>query len=390
MFTISEITYQIKNILEENFENIELIGEISNYTKHKSGHHYFVLKDNNAQINAILWRSANLNFVLKDGMKVIVKGNIEVYPPQGKYQIICKLLKPAGEGDLYLALEALKEKLKLLGYFDSNRKKKLPVFPLKIGISTSPTGEAINDLISTIKRRNNLLTIYFRPTLVQGDGAAEDIAKAIEDLHKFDCNVIIIGRGGGSIEDLWAYNTEIVANAIYNSRIPIISAVGHEGDLTISDLVADIRASTPTAAAEIVTKITRDDLLKFLDESNIKITTKITNLIELYKEKLDDRVKKRMIRRVESLFNIEKQKLDYFSSILFNNMNNKLNLFKNKTNSLYNILNANNPINPLNKGFALLKYNNKFISKNKSLLEFEDITIVRQNENVIVKILEKV
>jgi len=208
-------------------------------------------------------------------------------------------------------------------------------------------------------------------------------------LHKYDCNVIIIGRGGGSIEDLWAYNTEIVANAIYNSRIPIISAVGHEGDFTISDLVADYRASTPTAAAEIVTKITVDDLLKFLEESKIKITTKITNLIELYKEKLDDRVKKRMVRKVESLFNIEKQKLDYFSSILFNNMNNKLNLFKNKTNSLYNILNANNPINPLNKGFALLKYNNKFISKNKSLLEFEDITIVRQNENVIVKILEK-
>jgi len=388
MFTISEITGKIKNILEEEFDGIELTGEISNYKHHSSGHKYFVLKDNNAQIGAVMWKGVRLNFIPKDGMKVIVKGSIDVYPPQGKYQVNCKTMVPAGEGDLYLAFEALKKKLTEKSYFEIEHKKKLPNFPLKVGISTSPTGAAIQDMIKTIGRRNSLITIYFRPTLVQGEGSAEDITKAIAELNKIDCNVIIIGRGGGSIEDLWSYNTEIVADAIYNSKIPIISAVGHESDFTIADFVADYRASTPTAAAELVSSITVEEINTFLGQSADRSTRSIKRLIDIQKEYLGTNLEKKFQKLIINELNNYKQSLDHNENYINNYFGSYISLLKEKSKSLYLQLKANDPLSPLNKGYALLMSENKFIDKNTSLTKFDEIKIIRKNEEILVNIKE--
>ncbi|HRP01859.1 MAG TPA: exodeoxyribonuclease VII large subunit [Candidatus Kapabacteria bacterium] len=389
MLTISEITKQIKKVLEFEIGEIEIIGEISNYVHHQSGHKYFALKDSNAQISAVMWGSTKINFIPKNGMKVCVKGNLEVYPPQGRYQIICKRMLPAGEGDLYLAFEALKLKLMEQGYFDNNRKRPIPVLPLRVGVSTSPTGAAIQDIITTIGRRNKLIEIYFRPTLVQGDGSAEDIVKAIKELNKLNCDVIIIGRGGGSIEDLWSYNTEIVADAIYNSQTPIISAVGHESDFTISDFVADFRSSTPTAGAEAVSTITVDDILNFLSTSSKTIETSLRQKIAYYRDYLEGNVGNNLSRVIKEKLNYYKQFLDYKSSYLNSISNNILN---NKTKELAYLslrLKSNDPLLPLNKGYSLLKSQDRFIDNSQSLDDFDEIEIIRKNEHKLVKLNER-
>lgn len=388
MLTISEITKKIKRVLESEVGEVEIIGEISNFVHHQSGHKYFVLKDNDAQISAVMWASTRLNFIPKNGMKVIVKGNIEIYPPQGKYQIICKSMLPAGQGDLYLAYEALKKKLFEEGYFEQIRKRPLTKLALKVGISTSPTGAAIHDMVQTISRRNKLVNIYFRPTLVQGDGSAEDIVKAIEELNAYNCDVIIIGRGGGSIEDLWSYNTEIVANAIYNSKTPIISAVGHENDFTISDFVADYRASTPTAAAEKVSSITIDEISDFLENSFDVMKENVEDNLNNFKEFLNFKIDRSLSKPIKDKFNLFKQTLDYKSNYM-NSLSN--NYFKNNIKNLSSLekrLQSNNPTLPLNKGYAMLKSNNQFIENNISLNEFNSIEIIRKNEIINVKIGE--
>jgi len=285
--TISELTDRLKNLLETNFTYVFVIGEISNYKINQSGHHYFSLKDSGAQISCAIWNSNKINIQLVDGMKVVATGYISLYPPQGKYQIIVQTIKPAGIGDLYQKFEELKKKLEQLGYFDQSRKRPIPKICLKVGVSTSPTGAAIRDIISTIHNRLPLVEIYFRPTMVQGEGSELDIARAIEELNQYDLDVIIIGRGGGSIEDLWSYNTEVVANAIFNSRIPIISAVGHETDFTIADFVADERAPTPTGAAQYVTKYTLLDYINYLDQAQSNLKNILFNKINQYKIQLD-------------------------------------------------------------------------------------------------------
>ena len=389
MLTVSEISGKIKTLLEYEFENVELIGEISNYKHHTSGHRYFVLKDKNAQISAVMWQSQKINFIPKDGMKVIVRGSIDVYVPQGKYQISCRSMVPAGEGDLYLAYEALKQKLLQKGYFDNIRKRSLPKLPMRVGISTSPTGAAIQDMKMTISRRQPLITIIFRPTLVQGDGSAEDIVKAIEELNRQNCDVIIIGRGGGSIEDLWSYNTEIVADAIYNSKVPVISAVGHESDFTISDFVADLRASTPTAAAEIVSSLTKDELLEMLSNSKFKISKVLANKIDKMKNSIQNLFLKSMYRALESRINNYKQLIDSYDTELNNQTKNLINIYKQKTNSLDLHLKSLDPMAPLRKGYSLIYDDDRIIEKNESLLNYETLILKRKNENVRINILEK-
>lgn len=388
MLTISEITKQIKNTLESSFDNIELVGEISNFTRHQSGHRYFVLKDNSAQISAIMWQSVRINFEPRNGMKVVVRGSIDVYAPQGKYQIICRSMVAQGEGDLYLAYEALKVKLSEKGYFEAERKKRLKQLPLKIGISTSPTGAALHDMIQTINRRNKLVQIYFRPTLVQGDGSADDIVRAIEELNQFDCDAIIIGRGGGSIEDLWSYNTEIVANTIFNSKTIIISAVGHETDFTISDFVADYRASTPTAAAELVTSITHNDILEAHERILIDLKNLMKRKFEKYNDFLGVNLDTKIIRPISNLISTNKQKIDYMDSILKLKTSNKIKSYVEKLDFLDKRLNSNNPLLPLNKGYALLSSNNHYITNNESLQDYESIEIIRKNETIKINLKE--
>lgn len=261
VYSVYDITSDIKRSLD-SFGILWIQGEISNYKRHTSGHLYFSLKDSRAQIKAAFFRNNNmyLKFRPEDGMEVVVRGRLSVYEPRGDYQVIVEYMEPVGLGSLQLAFEQLKEKLRKEGLFDDVHKVPLPLLPRKVGIVTSPTGAAIRDMLRILKRRNASLDVLLYPAKVQGQGAAEEIAEGIRCLNKRgDIDVIIIGRGGGSIEDLWAFNEEVVARAVYESELPLISAVGHEVDYTIADFVADLRAPTPSAAAEMVSGA-RDDL----------------------------------------------------------------------------------------------------------------------------------
>jgi exodeoxyribonuclease VII large subunit len=253
IYTVHEFTLAVKSTLTNGkFNDVWIRGEISNFTNHSSGHRYFTIKDKNSQLSCIMfkWHGKNLRFEPEHGMKVLVLGDIDVYEQRGVYQLKVREMRPDGIGELYKAYEQLKNKLAMEGLFSPDHKKPLPRFPTKIGVATSPTGAVLHDILTVLKRRYPI-NILFIPTLVQGESAAQSIVRSIEALNRTDVDVIILGRGGGSIEDLWAFNEEVVARAIFNSSTPIISAVGHETDYTISDFVADVRAPTPSAAAEI-------------------------------------------------------------------------------------------------------------------------------------------
>ena len=255
ILTVSRLTALLRGVLEENFEQLWLQGEVSNLSYPSSGHCYFTLKDPGAQIRCVMFKSAakNLKFRLTDGMKLITRGRISVYDQRGEYQLICEYAEPDGIGALQTAFVQLKEKLALEGLFAEAHKISLPRFPRTIGVITSPTGAAIHDILHILKRRFASLNVLLCPVRVQGDGSAVEIARAIDEMNRLDeVDVLIVGRGGGSLEDLWAFNEEVVARAVYRSEIPVISAVGHETDWTICDFVADLRAPTPSAAAELV------------------------------------------------------------------------------------------------------------------------------------------
>ena len=253
---VRDLTRLVKGVLEESFPSVVVEGEISNFKRHMpSGHLYFTLKDEEAQVRCVMWRSdaAKVRFEVSDGMKVIVKGRVSLYEPRGDFQLYAVDLVPAGQGALQLAFEQLKKKLEDEGLFDEERKREIPEFPSRIGVVTSLEGAAVRDIISIISRRFPAVEVVICPVKVQGDGAAEEIARAIRDFNKLSTvDVLIVGRGGGSLEDLWAFNEEVVARSIFDSAIPVISAVGHQVDYTIADFVADVRAATPSAAAELV------------------------------------------------------------------------------------------------------------------------------------------
>ena len=264
-----------------------LKGEISNFKAHSRGHYYFTLKDDGSRINAIMFASSTkkIKFIPSDGMKVLVTGKISVFEANGGYQIYVNDMLEDGVGNLYIAFEQLKKKLEEEGLFDPSIKKKIPKIPRKIGVVTAPTGAAIKDIISTIKRRWPLAEIYLFPTLVQGEDAKEDIVRQIKNSANYDLDTLIVGRGGGSIEDLWAFNEEIVARAIYECQTPVISAVGHEIDFTIADFVADLRAPTPTGAAEMAVPDIRD-VRQLLNQMNIRLNKAMINDIKRYRERL--------------------------------------------------------------------------------------------------------
>jgi len=261
ILSVSELTQRIKSTLERNFHSVYVSGEISNLHLHSSGHCYFTLKDSKAQISAVMFRGSHrlLKFRLEDGMEVIALGNLSVYEVRGNYQIIVDLLEPKGIGALALAYNQLREKLQAEGLFAEERKRPLPFLPRVIGIVTSPTGAVIKDMLHILRRRWPGVNVLLFAVSVQGESAAPEIVRGIQHLNLHgEAEVLIVGRGGGSLEDLWAFNTEIVARAIYHSKIPVISAVGHETDVTIADFVADLRAPTPSAAAELVVPVYRD------------------------------------------------------------------------------------------------------------------------------------
>lgn len=288
IYKVSEITRDIRGVLESQFASVWIEGEVSNFKHHSSGHMYFTLKDEAAQISAVFFAKANqfLKFELKDGLHVICIGRISVYDQRGQYQIYVQRIEPKGLGALQLAFLQLKERLEQEGLFAPERKKEIPLYPNRIGLVTSPTGAAIQDMLKIFKRKKFGLEIYFCPVRVQGDGAANEIRKGIEALNRFESlDLIIVGRGGGSLEDLWAFNEEIVARAIVGSKIPVISAVGHEIDWTIADFVSDFRAHTPTAAAEKVV-MHWDELEQRIKQSCDRMKNSMSHLLNIKKEEL--------------------------------------------------------------------------------------------------------
>ncbi len=294
VYTVSSLTDNIKAILENKFPFIWLSGEISNFRIPASGHFYFSLKDKKAQISAVMFRNQNRNlkFDPEDGMRITGLGRISVYQPRGTYQIILEYMEPKGIGALQKAFDQLKLKLQSQGYFDALHKKKIPFLPNKISVITSPTGAAIQDVINVIHRRHPDMAIEITPCSVQGDSAPDEIAEALNFVNEVsDSDLIILTRGGGSIEDLWAFNTEKVAKAVFNSKIPVISAVGHETDFTISDFVADLRAPTPSAAAELSTPV-KAQIHHTIKTLMDKMTTQMIHRLDRHHHTLSDLSKK--------------------------------------------------------------------------------------------------
>ncbi len=289
ILTVSRLTALLRGVLEENFEQLWVGGEVSNLSYPSSGHCYFTLKDAGAQLRCVMFKSAvkNLKFRLTDGMALIVRGRISVYDQRGEYQLICEYLEPAGVGALQTAFVQLKEKLALEGLFAEAHKSAIPRFPRKIGVITSPTGAAIHDILNVLKRRFASLAVLLYPVRVQGEGAAVEIARAVDEMNRLgDVDILIVGRGGGSLEDLWAFNEEAVARAVYRSKIPVISAVGHETDWTICDFVADLRAPTPSAAAELVIA-SSEELRSQVDGLSHRLRKTIENILVSYDRRLE-------------------------------------------------------------------------------------------------------
>lgn len=288
VLSVHQLNLQVKQLIEGSTGVVWVQAEISNFKAHTSGHFYFSLKDKNSQISSVMFRGNNsrLKFRPTDGMEVLVRGRISVFEPRGSYQIVCDLMEPVGAGALQKAFEQLKEKLKLEGLFESARKRAIPAYPRHVAIVTSPTGAAIRDMMNVLSRRARGIQITVIPTLVQGAGSAEQIASALKKAWTIPgVDVIIIGRGGGSIEDLWAFNDETLARTIVASPFPVISAVGHEIDFTISDFVADLRAPTPSAAAELVAKSSDELMQKVLQLRRLLVISKKRSL-EGFKQKL--------------------------------------------------------------------------------------------------------
>ncbi|NIA29116.1 MAG: exodeoxyribonuclease VII large subunit [Actinobacteria bacterium] len=355
VYSVAEITQEIKILLESGIPAIWVQGEISNFVHHSSGHNYFSLKDKETQISAVMWRSRNssLFFTPKNGMKVLAFGAIRVYEKRGTYQLDVQKMIPAGIGELQMAFEQLKQKLQEEGLFDPEFKKPIPELPEKIGIVTSPTGAAVHDLIQVLQRRFPGVEIFLRPAKVQGEGAAQDIACAIEEFNEFgQVDVLIVGRGGGSLEDLWAFNEEVVVRAIFASTIPIISAVGHEIDFTISDFVADLRAPTPSAAAELVVPLAEDllSLVKNLQkDSFVSVSRRLAEL----RERLENLRLSYGFRRPVDLILQHRQRLDELVRVNQITMSNKLSSLRTNLQQVNQRLSGLHPESVLKRGYSL-------------------------------------
>ena len=412
--TVGALTRYIKYKLDNdpNLKEVYIKGEISNFKHHTRGHFYFTIKDEESRINAIMFASStkNINFEPVDGMKVLVKGRISVFEQTGNYQIYVTDMMEDGIGNLYALYEELKKKLSLEGLFDESHKKSIPKIPSKIGVITAPTGAAIRDIISTINRRYPLCEVILFPSLVQGKEAAGDIVKNIKLADTYNLDTLIVGRGGGSIEDLWAFNEEIVARAIYEANTPIISAVGHEIDFTIADFVSDIRAATPTGAAEIAVP-NKEDLLKIINQYEIRCNKVINNKVNYFKDVLNrvsqsyilsnpmsvyevkEQILSNLIERVNSTIlsslNTTRLKLESIKSSFIFDKPNKI--YENKFikyNNLLEKLEVLNPLNTLKRGYSITKINNKVI-KNIKNVKVNDVAIININNGIInAKVVE--
>ncbi len=433
--TVTQLTRYIKYKMDNdsNLNHICLKGEISNFKAHSRGHLYFTIKDENTRINAVMFagNASKLKFSPMDGTKVLVIGKVSVYEATGGYQIYVSDMIEDGMGNLYVEFEKLKKKLEQEGLFDPKHKKKIPKIPKKIGIITAPTGAAIKDILSTIKRRWPIAETILFPSLVQGKEAAEDIVRNINRTKDFDLDVLIVGRGGGSIEDMWCFNEEIVARAIYDLDVPVISAVGHEIDFTICDFVSDLRAPTPTGAAEMAVP-NISDFYNYLNQIYIRLNKSTNNIIKNLKERLDslknsyvlknplniyesveqkfDNLLERLQLNILNIINTNKTRLNNIkASYILNNPDiiyknkkdeylkqmdrlhiNMTNLLTNNTNKyllLVNKLETLNPLSTIKRGYSITRKNNRVITKVKDLKKDDILEIELSDGKINSKVI---
>ncbi len=390
--TVTALTKYIKYKFDHDhhLDEVLLEGEISNFKHHSRGHFYFTLKDENAQISAMMFArdASTVKFDVRDGMKVFVKGRVTVYEPSGSYQINVTELKSDGIGDLYLAYEKLKGELEKEGLFDPLHKKPIPRFPKAIGVITSPTGAAIRDIINTINRRYPLAHMILYPAIVQGVDAKDDITRQIKNANRDGLvDVLIVGRGGGSIEDLWAFNERVVAMAIYNSDIPVISAVGHEIDFTIADFVADMRAATPTAAAELATPnidVLRKNVDYYLDTMN----KKISYIFNDYKMRLAQLDKRLDINNPIETLKRERNSIDVSVKRLNNAINNIIDSKRYLFDRYRALLEEKNPLAIMSKGYSINSINGEIITDVNKAKKGDLLTTEMKNGKIISEVVE--
>jgi len=391
VLSVSQINFYIKSIIENDgsLQFVLVTGEISNLTVHqRSGHIYLSLKDSNSVISAVMFagNARRLRFRLENGMKVICRGRISVYEPSGRYQLYIEDMQPDGVGALTLAFEQLKKSLAQKGLFDNAHKKPLPKFPKTIGVITSPTGAAVQDITNIIRRRFPSADIVIAPVLVQGESAPEQLVRAV---NKFSASkiadVVIIGRGGGSAEDLWAFNDEQLAYAVYNCETPIISGVGHETDFTVCDFVADVRASTPSAAAELAVP-DRQELMSYYFKQKQYISAMLDRKIKTAQLRLENQQRrmsasspKLKAEQLEKQLSAKSEKLTRFMNIYISDKENKLIAAKGKLDGL-------NPFNVLNRGYAIAEKDEKIITSSKQLKDGDDFTVILSDGKINAKV----
>lgn len=412
--TVGQLTRYIKYKIDndQNLNEVFLKGEISNFKAHTRGHYYFTIKDDESRIAAIMFASAtkNVKFIPKDGMKVLITGKISVFESTGNYQIYVNEMLEDGIGALHIAYEQLKEKLNKEGLFKIEHKKKIPKIPTRVGVVTAPTGAAIKDILSTIKRRWPICEVILFPSLVQGKDAHFKIVEQIKKAQDFNLDTLIVGRGGGSIEDLWSFNEEDVARAIFESKVPVISAVGHEIDFTIADFVADLRAPTPTGAAELAVP-DKSDILKYLKQVKIRLVKSSINKININKKHLEEINKRYIFTNPISIY--EKKELLFDS--LYERLKNSLQILKHKKEKQYQniIINSTilkkphilienkknklaqlvakvdtlSPLKTLQRGFSITKYENKVINSVKDIKKNDKIEITLNDGKINAKVI---
>lgn len=377
VFTVSELNNNVKFLLEDALGHLSVEGEISNFAAPGSGHWYFTLKDSQAQVRCALFKGnqRRITTTPKDGMHVIIKARASLYPARGEYQLIAEHLEERGTGKLQQAFEALKKKLAAAGWFDDAHKQALPTHPQTIGVVTSPTGAAIHDILTVLKRRYPIAEVIIYPTLVQGLEAPAAIAKAIRLANeRQDCEVLIVGRGGGSLEDLWAFNEEVVARAIYESDLPIVSAVGHEVDFTIADFVADVRAPTPSAAAEMLTP-DQAELLAILSRQKQQLIRRMQNQLNTAAYAIDAAEKHLQQHHPKQKIAERLQYLQTLTALCQQSITNKLHQLKLSLGHAAATLDALSPLATLSRGFAVVMKEKRVITHAASLKPKDELTL---------------
>ncbi len=387
--SVSTLNTQIKSLLETTFINVSIEGEISNLTYHNSGHIYFSIKDEKSTISCVMFKgnAKYLKFRLEVGQKIVVSGTITVYTPRGSYQLMCSKIEPSGQGALALAYEQLKAKLQAKGYFDQERKKRLPLFPKKIALVTSPTGAAIEDMKKVATNRWPLIELVLVPTLVQGESSKFDIVDSIRYANSLDVDLIVVGRGGGSIEDLWAFNEEIVADAIFSCTKPVISAVGHETDFLISDFVADIRAATPSNAMEISLPDINENRI-YLDNITMDFDNRLKNIIARKEVELKNMYSLFEQNSLDAKFNFISEQIkvlkERFTNLLRQNIQNK----QSRIELLKEQLLLSNPDRKYKTGYAQLSINNKIV--NLEELDLNDRVTLQTPKTIALCTIEEI